>query len=105
MPTIHVTNRSGKKYTLKADNGLTLMEPLREIDDSIEALCGGMCSCASCHIFISPEWFKKVPGPQSDETELLEGTETFRAAESRLACQVKVTDAVDGMVLTVAPEE
>jgi ferredoxin len=46
-----------------------------------------------------------VPGPQSDETELLEGTETFRAAESRLACQVKVTDAVDGMVLIVAPEE
>ena len=105
MPTIYVTNRSGKKYTLKVDNGLTLMEPLRDIDDSIEALCGGMCSCASCHIFISPEWFDKVPGPQSDETELLEGTETYRSPESRLACQVKVTDAIDGMTLIVAPEE
>jgi len=105
MPTIYVTNRSGKKYTLKVDNGLTLMEPLREIDDSIEALCGGMCYYASCHVFISPEWFEKVPGPQSDETELLEGTETYRGAESRLACQVKVTDAMDGMTIIVAPEE
>lgn len=105
MPTIHVINRSGKKYTLKVDSGVSLMEPLREIDDSIEALCGGMCSCASCHIFISPEWFDKAPSPQSDEMELLEGTETFRGPESRLACQVKVTDDMDGMTLIIAPEE
>lgn len=60
MPTIHVINRSGKKYTLKVDSGRSLMEPLREIDDSIEALCGGMCSCASCHIFISPESYRSA---------------------------------------------
>lgn len=105
MPTIHVTDRGGNAHTVKVDNGLTLMEPLRELDQGIEALCGGMCSCATCHVFIAPEWFRKLPSVHSDELELLESTENFRAGESRLACQVKVTDAIDGISLTVAPEE
>jgi 2Fe-2S ferredoxin len=105
MPTIHVTDRVGTTHTVQVDNGLTLMEPLRELDDGIEALCGGMCSCATCHIFVAPEWFAKLPGHHSDETELLESTENFRAGESRLACQVKVTDAINGIRLTIAPEE
>jgi len=105
MPTIHVTDRVGTTHTVQVDNGLTLMEPLRELDDGIEALCGGMCSCATCHIFVAPEWFAKLPGQHSDGTELLESTENFRAGESRLACQVKVTDAINGIRLTIAPEE
>jgi 2Fe-2S ferredoxin len=105
MPTIHVTDRGGHQHTLEVDNGQTLMEPLREIDEGVEALCGGMCSCATCHIFIAPEWNTKLPGRQSDELELLESTESFREAESRLACQVRVSDAIDGLRLTVAPEE
>lgn len=105
MPTIFVTDRAGSQHTLKVDNGLTLMEPLREIDNGIEALCGGMCSCATCHVFVTPEWYAKLPARHSDELELLESTECFRDGESRLACQVKVTDAIDGIRLTVAPEE
>jgi len=89
MPTIHVTDRGGTAHTIQVDNGLTLMEPLRELDDGIEA----------------PEWFARLPSHHSDELELLESTENFRAAESRLACQVKVTDAINGIRLTVAPEE
>ncbi len=53
----------------------------------------------------TPEWFAKLATPHSDELELLESTENFRAGESRLACQVKVSDAIDGIRLTVAPEE
>jgi 2Fe-2S ferredoxin len=105
MPTIHVTDRGGTTHTVQVDNGLTLMEPLRELDDGIEALCGGMCSCATCHVFVTPEWFAKLPSHHSDEMELLESTENFRAGESRLACQVKVTDAINGIRLPVAPEE
>jgi len=105
MPKIHVTDRSGAAFTLDAKNGLTLMEPLRELDEGIEALCGGMCSCSTCHVFVTPEWFAKLPERQSDELELLESTENFRAGESRLACQIKVTDEMDGLELTVAPEE
>lgn len=105
MPTIYVTDRAGKQHTLKAENGLTLMEPLREIDDGIEALCGGMCSCATCHVFIEPSWYAKLPARQGDELELLESTECFRDGESRLACQVRVNDGLEGIRLTVAPEE
>jgi len=105
MPTIHITDRAGKAHTVEVNNGLTLMEPLRELDDGIEALCGGMCSCATCHVFVAPEWFAKLPGVHSDELELLESTESFRAGQSRLACQVKVGDALDGIQVTIAPEE
>lgn len=105
MPTIHVTDRGGNAHTVQVDNGLTLMEPLRELDEGIEALCGGMCSCATCHVLITPEWFAKLSTPHSDELELLESTENFRAGQSRLACQVKVSDAINGIRLTVAPEE
>jgi len=85
MPTLHITDRTGKAHTVQVDNGLTLMEPLRELDDGIEALCGGMCSCATCHVFVTPEWFSKLGTVHSDELELLESTENFRAGESRLA--------------------
>ena len=105
MPTIHVTDRGGGVHTVQADNGLTLMEPLRELDEGVEALCGGMCSCSTCHVLITPEWFAKLATPHSDELELLESTESFRAGQSRLACQVKISDAIDGIRLTVAPEE
>lgn len=105
MPKIYVTDRSGKQHTIEVDNGLTLMEPLRELDDGIEALCGGMCSCATCHVFIEPARFEGLPKRHGDELELLESTECFRTGESRLACQVKVTDAIDGMHVIVAPEE
>jgi len=105
MAKIHVTDRAGTPFTLSVDTGLTLMEPLRELDQGIEALCGGMCSCSTCHVFVAPKWFEKLPKCQSDELELLESTENFRAGESRLACQVKVTDDLDGIQLTVAPEE
>jgi 2Fe-2S ferredoxin len=105
MPKIHVTDRGGTSHTLSVANGQTLMEPLRELDEGIEALCGGMCSCSTCHIFVAPESFATLPERQSDELELLESTESFRPGESRLACQVKMTDAIDGIHVTVAPEE
>lgn len=105
MATIHVIDRAGKEHTLEVENGLTLMEPLRELDAGIEALCGGMCSCATCHVFVRPDWYGKLPRRHSDELELLESTESFREEESRLACQVKVSDAVNGIHLTIAPEE
>jgi ferredoxin, 2Fe-2S len=105
MPTIFVTDRTGKEHSLKVDSGLTLMDPLRNIDDGVEALCGGMCSCATCHIFVHPQWYSRLPARQSDELELLESTESFRDQESRLACQVRITDTLDGLRLSVAPEE
>ena len=105
MPTIYVTDRDGNDHVLEVENGLTLMEPLRDLDDGVEALCGGMCSCATCHVFIDAEWLDKLPTRQDDEFELVESTECFRDDNSRLSCQITVSDALHGQRLTVAPEE
>jgi len=105
MTTIYVTDREGNEHVLQADNGTTLMEALREIDDGVEALCGGMCSCATCHVFIEVKWSVQLGEARDDELELLEDTECFQGRTSRLSCQIKMTDALDGMRLVVAPEE
>lgn len=105
MATIFVVDREGCEHTLEVDNGDSIMEPLRELSDGVEALCGGMCSCATCHVFIESDWFVKLPERQDDELELLEDTECFREHNSRLACQIEISDKLDGLRLTVAPEE
>ena len=105
MGKIVVTDRAGETHDVDIEAGDNIMDPLRELDNGIEALCGGMCSCATCHIFLEPKWFEKMEAPQDDELELLEETECFRKGESRLSCQVKFTEELEGMTFTIAPEE
>jgi len=105
MGKIVVTDRVGETHEIEMAAGVNLMEPLRELDGGIEALCGGMCSCATCHVFIEPKWATKLEPAQDDELELLEETETYRKDESRLSCQLEFSDELDGMTFTVAPEE
>lgn len=106
MATIKVTDREGGKHVLEIESGRSIMEPLREIDNGIEALCGGMCSCATCHVYVDAEWRDKIQGVTDDELDLLEDTECFKGeGSSRLACQIVMSDALDGLTLTVAPEE
>jgi ferredoxin, 2Fe-2S len=105
MVRIQVTDREGKRHDLDVQEGLTLMEPLRDLPDGVEALCGGMCSCSTCHVFVAGEWFDRLPARKDDELELLEGTEYFRPEQSRLACQVRLTAELTGITVTVAPAE
>ena len=105
MGRIVVTDRAGKEHELVIEPGENLMEQLRELDDGVEALCGGMCSCATCHVFVGSEWFALLNEADNDELELLEETESFRQDQSRLSCQVDFTDQLEGMCLTIAPEE
>jgi len=105
MPKIFVTDREGGKHEFDVDVGQAVYEPLREIDGGIEALCGGMCSCATCHIYVGSDHAAKIPAAQDDELELLEETECYKEGESRLSCQVFMSDDLDGMSLEIAPEE
>jgi 2Fe-2S ferredoxin len=105
MPTLHVTNRAGEKHTIEAKAGANLMEVLRDKNMDVEAICGGCCSCATCHVFIDPAFASKLPPLSADEQELVEETEAYKAGQSRLSCQIKITDALDGLVVEVAPEE
>ena len=105
MATLHVTNRAGETHQIEAKAGATLKEILRDNDMDVEAICGGCCSCATCHIFVDDAWAGKIPPRSEDEQELVEETESFKPENSRLSCQVTMTDDLDGLSLTVAPEE
>jgi 2Fe-2S ferredoxin len=104
MAVIHVTNRAGKTQTITGKVGFTLMEILRDAGMDVEAICGGCCSCATCHVFVDDAWADKVVPRGDDERELVEQTRSFNEKTSRLSCQIKFTEALDGIIVTVAPD-
>ncbi len=101
---INVTDRDGNTHSIDADTGIKLMEALRDLDYGVEAICGGMCSCATCHVYVAGDWLGKLADAEDDETDLLDALD-YRKDESRLSCQVELTDALDGIQVTIAPEE
>jgi 2Fe-2S ferredoxin len=104
MPLLKVVDRDGVEHEVDARAGLKVMETLRELEYGVAAICGGMCSCATCHVYVDPEWFPKLPRRQSDEQDLL--SELSHTKEnSRLSCQVEMTDALAGLKVTIAPDE
>jgi 2Fe-2S ferredoxin len=105
MAKMLVTDQGGKFHEVEGRVGLKVMETLREFDYGVTAICGGLCSCATCHIFVEPDWMSRLPSPQSDEKDLLVELQHYDPARSRLSCQVDFTAALDGLPLTVAPEE
>jgi 2Fe-2S ferredoxin len=104
MPVIKVVDLNGSEQQVNVPVGGVLMEPLRDLDAGISAICGGMCSCATCHIYVDPEWVSKLPAAMSDETDMLRDL-TTRRDNSRLSCQIQLTAAIDGLRVTIAPEE
>jgi len=105
MTSIKATDREGVEHELQAKPGSTLMEVLRDADLGIAALCGGMCACATCHVYIDGAWISRLGERQSDETALLEDLPAYQPAQSRLSCQIRLSSELDGLTLTVAPEE
>ena len=105
MPTITVIARNGEARDVQAENGPSLMEVIRDNGfDELMALCGGCCSCATCHVFIDAGFADKVPTMSEDENDLLDSTDS-RNDQSRLSCQIPVSDALDGLTVTIAPED
>ena len=104
MATLQVIDRDGVSHEVEAKPGLKVMEVLRELDYGVAAICGGMCSCATCHIYVDPAWLEKLPQPMSDERDLLTELAQYRE-NSRLSCQVEITPALSGLKLTIAEDE
>jgi len=104
MPMVRVIDRDGIERELEAPSGATLMEPLRDMDDGVAAICGGMCSCATCHVYVDADWVAKLPAPMSDESDML-GDLVSRRGNSRLSCQIVLNDALSGLKVSIAPEE
>lgn len=99
MPKVTYIEASGAEYVVDVDLGLSVMEGsiLNEVPGII-GLCGGICSCATCHCYIEGEWAGRLSAPTEGELAMLERA-WERKASSRLGCQVVVTDALDGMVV------
>lgn len=104
MPLLLVTGRDGVEQEINAPAGTSLMEPLRDMDDGVTAICGGMCSCATCQVYVDETWMARLPAAMSDETDMLRDLTSYRG-NSRLSCQIPLTDALDGLRVTIAPEE
>jgi ferredoxin, 2Fe-2S len=104
MALLRVVDRDGVEHEVDAKPGLKVMETLRELDYGVAAICGGMCSCATCHVYVDPEWTSKLPEPMSDERELL--TElSHHEQNSRLSCQLEFTNELAGLRVKIAPDE
>ena len=105
MVRIHVANRIGTVKCIEAECGVSLMEAMRDNGfDELLALCGGCCSCATCHIYIDPEFIQRMMPMNEDENDLLDSG-NYRNEQSRLACQITLTEALDGLTVGIAPED
>ncbi len=105
MPKAIVTTRSGRECSVDCADGLSMMEILRDSGlDEIMALCGGCCSCATCHVYVDPAFAALLPPMSDDENDLLDSS-THRTPQSRLSCQIPFSPILDGVRLTIAPED
>jgi 2Fe-2S ferredoxin len=105
MPSVQATSRDGTIIDLPAKDGWSLMELLREGGlEEIEAICGGCCSCATCHVHVDESFLPLLPAMGSDEDDLLDMS-AHRVPGSRLSCQIPFTEELDGLRLTVAPQD
>ena len=105
MPKLIVVNRAGQETEVNADVGLSVMEAIRDNGfDELLALCGGCCSCATCHVHIDPAFKDLLPPMSEDENDLLDSSD-HRDENSRLSCQLPITDELDGIKVTIAEED
>ena len=105
MVKLFVTDREGREVVVDARRGFSIMENIRDLPASVEAVCGGMCACATCHVLVDPESARKLPPRSYEEQLMLQDLESFDPARSRLSCQVVVGDDLEGLRLIVGPDE
>jgi 2Fe-2S ferredoxin len=105
MPKLIVVTREGEEREIMGEAGLSVMEVIRDAGiDELLALCGGCCSCATCHVHVDPDFVAKIPKMSADEDDLLDSS-ADRNETSRLSCQVEFTDALDGLKVKIAAED
>ncbi len=105
MSHLKVVLRTGETKQVEAPDGQSVMMAIRDSSiDELLALCGGCCSCATCHVYVEAEFLGKLPPVSADENDLLDSS-SHRTGESRLSCQVTMRPELDGMQVTIAPED
>ena len=105
MVNLTIVTRTGEEKSITGTEGNSLMETIRDNGfDELLSLCGGCCSCSTCHVYVDEAFVAKLPTMSADENDLLDSSDN-REARSRLSCQVPLTAALDGMRVQIAPED
>lgn len=106
MPHVTYISPDGTNTTLEARDGESVMEvAVKNGVRGIVAECGGACSCATCHVYVDPS-FQDTVGEVNDlEDDMLDGAEAERLDNSRLSCQIKMRDDLDGLIVRIAPKQ
>lgn len=105
MVKVLVTDKDGRQVEMDARPDWSLMESLRLLPRGVEAICGGMCACATCHVLVDPEWFARLPARRYEERVMLETSSSFDPQRSRLSCQFRVGPDLEGLRVTVAADD
>lgn len=105
MIKITFIDSHGEKRTVDAEEGATVMETaIRNSVSEITAECGGACACATCHVYVADDFLERVGKPEAKEEDMLDFAYAV-ASNSRLCCQIKVTPALDGLVVITPPRQ
>ena len=105
MPKITYIEHDGTEHSVDVANGLTVMEGARDNNiPGIEADCGGACACSTCHVYVDSEWVGKLPPKDDMEEDMLDFAWEPDLERSRLTCQLKITDELDGLIVQM-PEK
>lgn len=105
MPLLKISDAAGQSHEVNADTGMTVMEVA--VDNNLAGMvaeCGGACACATCHVYVAEDWAARLPQPDDMEDAMLDSA-LERRPTSRLACQIEVSDELDGLALTIADNE
>lgn len=105
MPKLIVVTRDGVEHAVEGEVGLSVKDVIKDAGfDELLALCGGSCSCATCHVHVDPAFVDQLPPMSMDEDDLLDST-SDRDERSRLSCQIPFSDVLDGMRVEIAAED
>jgi ferredoxin, 2Fe-2S len=105
MAKLIVIDRAGTEHEIDGQDGLSVMEIIRDAGfDELLALCGGCCSCATCHVKVDPEFSENINPMGEDENDLLDSSD-HRDETSRLSCQIPFSSDLDGLRVTIAQED
>jgi len=105
MVKITVVARDGAESVVEAKEGLSVMLAIRDNGiDELLALCGGCCSCGTCHVYVNEADLPRLPAMLDDENDLLDCSD-YRTANSRLSCQLTIGPELDGLRVQIAPED
>lgn len=103
MIRLSAVDREGGEHQVLGQLGESLMQALRGAGLDIPAICGGSCTCATCHVYVAPEWCSRLAGATEEERELLSYEAQQVTEHSRLSCQILLAEHLDGLRLTLGP--